>query len=255
VNIHLASDMHLEFWHPWHMRPVAAVPECEVLVLAGDILSLRFSDDEMSETWKAFSEKAKAVFYLPGNHEFYGSNLDLGLAVLRRMESNFPSNVKMLWPDEDHIYVHGGRRFLGGTLWFSDDGSNQPYEKFLGDFSHIRGFKPWVYEENKRTKDFLDRNVRQGDVVVTHHLPSERSIAPKYKKSALNRFFVFSCDDLIASAKPALWMHGHTHGGCDYVHGDTRVVCNPMGYPNDVSEYTKVVIDLPEVGDAERANA
>jgi predicted phosphodiesterase len=239
--------MHLEFWHPWHMRPVGAVPECDVLVLAGDILTLKFSEEEMKEIWKAFSEKAKLVLYLPGNHEFYGTNVELGLAVLRQMEASFPNNVKMLTPDEKHIHVHEGRRFLGGTLWFSDDGTNQGYERFLGDFSHIRGFKPWVYEENKRTKEFLYKNVHKGDVVVTHHLPSERSIAPKFKKSSLNRFFAFPCDDLIASARPALWLHGHTHGSCDYKHGDTRIVCNPMGYPGDVSEYTKLMIDLKEV--------
>jgi Icc-related predicted phosphoesterase len=49
------------------------------------------------------------------------------------------------------------------------------------------------------------------------------------------------------SARPALWLHGHTHGSCDYKLGDTRVVCNPMGYPGEVSEYTKLTIDLMEV--------
>ncbi len=29
----------------------------------------------------------------------------------------------------------------------------------------------------------------------------------------------------------ALWIHGHTHGCCDYVLGGTRVVANACGYP------------------------
>ena len=26
------------------------------------------------------------------------------------------------------------------------------------------------------------------------------------------------------------WIHGHTHDACDYMIGDTRVLCNPRGY-------------------------
>ena len=31
---------------------------------------------------------------------------------------------------------------------------------------------------------------------------------------------------------PRLWIHGHTHGSKDYMLGDTRVICNPGGYPH-----------------------
>jgi Icc-related predicted phosphoesterase len=252
MKIHPASDMHLEFWHPWHMRQVAAVPECDVLVLVGDILTFRmFGHDERAEICEAFAAKAKIVFYVPGNHEFYGASVSKANAALRDMEASFPSNMKLIQPDDDHIHVYGGRRFLGGTLWFPDDASNLGYEQFLGDFAYISDFKPWVYEENRRTKEFIDKNVCAGDVVVTHHLPSQESVGQKYKRSVLNRFFVSPCDDIISNGKPALWLHGHTHNSCDYKHGDTRVVCNPMGYPSEVSEYTKVLIDLKEVGDAQ----
>jgi len=253
MKIHPASDMHLEFWHPWHMRPVVKVPDCDVLALVGDILTLKmFSAEERGEIWKAFSKKAELVLYLPGNHEFYGSNVDLALVDLLKMEASFPANVKMIQPDVEHVQVYKGRRFLGGTLWFADDPTNVEYERYLGDFSHIKKFKPWVYEENRRTHDFLLKNVREGDVVLTHHLPSQKSVGPKYRSSPLNRFFVFPCDDIIESCKPALWLHGHTHSKFDYEVGQTRVVCNPMGYPDDVSEYAKeIFIDLPEVSDAD----
>jgi hypothetical protein len=30
------------------------------------------------------------------------------------------------------------------------------------------------------------------------------------------------------------WTHGHMHQQFDYMVGDTRVVCNPRGYPGEV---------------------
>ena len=70
-------------------------------------------------------------------------------------------------------------------------------------------------------------------VVVTHHLPSERSVAPRFAKDELTPAFASHLDDLLPFAQ--LWIHGHTHDSIDYVleaEGHrTRVVCNPRGYP------------------------
>ena len=34
--------------------------------------------------------------------------------------------------------------------------------------------------------------------------------------------------------QPKLWIHGHSHDRCDYLLGKTRVVANPLGYPNEL---------------------
>jgi hypothetical protein len=34
--------------------------------------------------------------------------------------------------------------------------------------------------------------------------------------------------------QPKLWIHGHSHDRCDYAPGETRIVANPLGYPNEV---------------------
>ena len=45
-----------------------------------------------------------------------------------------------------------------------------------------------------------------------------------------------------------LWVHGHTHSPSDYMVGDTRVVCNPLGYPGERREpNTRLVLDVCEV--------
>jgi hypothetical protein len=72
--------------------------------------------------------------------------------------------------------------------------------------------------------------MREGDVIITHFLPSWRSVHPKWAAAATNCFFVSDQEPLMVERKPALWLHGHTHDSADYQVGPTRVVCNPFGY-------------------------
>jgi Icc-related predicted phosphoesterase len=106
----------------------------------------------------------------------------------------------------------------------------------LDDFSKIKDYESWVYSENWKAIDFLAENLGSGDVVVTHHLPSRKSVHPKYERSPLNSFFLCDVEPLIADRQPALWIHGHTHSSSDYQIGATRVVCNPAGYGRENSE-------------------
>jgi len=65
-------------------------------------------------------------------------------------------------------------------------------------------------------------------VVVSHHLPSKRSVAERFKKSLLSACFASELDHLFG--KMDLWVHGHAHDNFDYIENGTRVVCNPKGY-------------------------
>jgi len=67
-------------------------------------------------------------------------------------------------------------------------------------------------------------------VVVTHHMPHERSVHPRYARSILNAAFGSDLSALMGLA--ALWIHGHTHDGAIYEVNGTRVICNPRGYRN-----------------------
>jgi len=70
-------------------------------------------------------------------------------------------------------------------------------------------------------------------VVVTHHAPAAASIAPRFVGKPLNAAFASRLDDLIENGRPSLWVHGHTHSSFDYRLGQTRVLCNPRGYPGE----------------------
>jgi hypothetical protein len=49
----------------------------------------------------------------------------------------------------------------------------------------------------------------------------------------MNAFFVCDMTSRIRELLPKLWIHEHTHDRCDYVLAETRVVANPLGYPNE----------------------
>jgi Icc-related predicted phosphoesterase len=161
-----------------------------------------------------------------GNHEYYNNtvkHLHETVATIADKHQN------MHWLDNGVVTIDH-QRFLGSTLWFPFQESNKKYERPMADFGQIPQFRDWVYEENRRSQDFLQATTTEADVVITHFLPTHRSVAQQYLGSPFNRFFVCPMDDLIDEAQPRLWIHGHTHVACLHQMGATRVVCNPFGY-------------------------
>jgi Icc-related predicted phosphoesterase len=72
------------------------------------------------------------------------------------------------------------------------------------------------------------------DVVVTHHLPAFDRVPGRFARSAMNFFVCCDMASHVRERQPKLWIHGHSHDRCDYVLGKTRVVANPLGYPNEI---------------------
>jgi Icc-related predicted phosphoesterase len=78
---------------------------------------------------------------------------------------------------------------------------------------------------------FLQENVKEGDIVVTHMAPSFLSVHEKYKNDMnINGSYASDLSELILDTKPELWFHGHMHDSFDYTIGNTRILCNPRGY-------------------------
>lgn len=111
----------------------------------------------------------------------------------------------------------------------------------------IKDFRNQVYKKNTESIEFLKRELLSGDIVLTHHLPSYRSVPQRYKTSPLNGFFVCDLEGLILERKPSLWVHGHTHDSLDYHLGNTRIVCNPYGYLNHELNSGWVAVKLLDI--------
>jgi len=229
MRIQPISDLHLEFDPDKGERFAQTLPVLgDVLVLAGDIRPLR-KETRIRETLGWFCARFPQVVYVAGNHEFYKTEPVSASALLAEV-AEFP-NLHVL---DAAIVTIDGTRFVGATLWYPRTPDDEQYRQFLPDFTLIEGFVPWVHEAHARHLAFLEQNVRPGDVVVTHFLPHPRSVAPQYAESPLNRFYLAAdTAALVERAGARLWIHGHTHVAFDYRVGDTRVLCNPRGYPGE----------------------
>lgn len=225
MRIRVLSDLHLEFMARNWRRFVRELPnDCDVLVLAGDVTSWHPSAPTLSAAYDAFCERFERVVTVLGNHEYYGSS---PVAVHQDMTEAADRHKQLAWLHRSSVTIDG-LRFIGTSLWFARDPNAPTHE--LNDFYQIQDFAPWVYEENRRDREFIETEAHLADVVVTHHLPSHRSVHPKYAGNPLNAFFVCDVEPSMPSAGETLWVHGHTHDSCDYRVGGTRVVCNPYGY-------------------------
>jgi Icc-related predicted phosphoesterase len=201
---------------------VDSLPEADVVVLAGDTgnagnfrVAIRF-----------FCAKYPDVVCVLGNHDYYLGRTEEVQAEVRGLSKRIPN---LHWLNNTAVTIKG-RRFIGTTLWFPEMARTKELKGWLNDFRVIRNFEPWVYRENTKAVRFLSREMRKGDIVVTHHLPTSKSVASEYASEPTNIFYVCDVEPLIQQVQPDLWVHGHTHSSHSYWIGETQIVCNPFGY-------------------------
>jgi predicted phosphodiesterase len=245
VRIHVLSDLHLEFGPV----PIPNV-DADAVVLAGDI-SVGFRGVE----WAARTFAGRPILYVPGNHEFYGQNYPRFLGKLRSRAVEL--DVRLL---SDMSVTIAGVRFVGATLWtdFLLLGNRHVAEatahEIMTDFRKIRvgpRFRRVVPADmelwHHRTRSWLERELAPchscQTVIVTHHAPSLRSLRPLRPLDPLSAAFASGLDDLVERSGASYWIHGHTHHCVDYMIGQTRVVSNQRGYPDEaVPEFNPAFI-------------
>lgn len=236
MKIQLLSDVHTEFHadfgESFIESTLSPIDDVDVLVLAGDIGNVNSIEGALSlfaDVWWP-----RPVVYVVGNHEFYGGTFKQAKAAIQRACSECKN---LLWLNHDYDWITPDKpfsedtwRFVGTPLWFRDVPETHLWKDCIGDFNSIKDGGKWIYDENKRALEFLDKTLRKDDILITHHLPSSVCVAPEYVGSFLNVYFVCEIGELIAERQPKLALFGHTHSSIDTMIGSTRVVCNPFGY-------------------------
>lgn len=238
MKLLILSDLHLEF-----SSLDIDTTGVDVIVLAGDI-----HVGKRGMPWIAAQSHGLPVIYVPGNHEFYKGEHSRVLRDLRAACSATP-NVHLL--DMDKVTI-GDVEFLGATLWtdFALHGSTEDSVR-IGESCAAHGMTDFTgairFETHGVFRKLLPRDTAQihvaarrwlsnelmassqrKRVVVTHHVPSARSVAPRFQGDPLTPAFASHMDEVVQLAD--LWIHGHTHDSFDYCIGACRVVCNPRGY-------------------------
>lgn len=238
------SDLHLEFrkYDLDFLNRKDLRAEADLLVLAGDILPWTNPYD-IWRAMEAFMRRWSRIFYVPGNHEYYGTSPDNAHVMLR--EAQLPSNVTVA--TTPGVYYCGNQRLLLGTGWYNQKSvecipanprtgtyRSEGLQLQFSDYRWIDKLAPWVYRQADDAKFLLSEHLRADDIVITHHLPHAKSVPPYFAGHPDGPFFLNDdLQHLLLAREPKLWIHGHTHTACDYTVGGTRVVCNPRGYPGE----------------------
>lgn len=252
---------YMSDWHGEHLRrneegsdlldidQFGVQPDTEVLILAGDMAS-------QAAHFKLFYllhqlttiHPNLIVLYVAGNHEYYGHRkATLVIPEMRRIFSNSFANVHVL---ENEVFEHRSPNsglktlFLGTTLFsdLSNPVSAEAARRGLNDFRQPgMSVNSYQYRHNEAV-EFLGQAFNNEDyqryfdkfVVITHHAPSLRSISAKYVGNILNDCYISPILEKWDHAfTPDVWIHGHVHDPHDYEINGVRVLCNPIGYPNE----------------------
>lgn len=227
MKVQIISDVHTEM-HADRGASFSSqlnVTDVDVLVLAGDI----GTTSTIANVIRRLARRVPHVVYVPGNHEFYDTTFEQFYDHINDVIQSL-DNVHVL--DGEAVTIEG-QRFVGGTLWFPVTPTVDVNRWRINDFSCI-GDSVRIGEINERHVKFMTDTVTSNDIVVTHHLPHRNSISRAFANSTLNCFFLCDMTGVIMMNRPKLWLHGHTHTPCDYILDETRIVCNPHGYPSEI---------------------
>jgi Icc-related predicted phosphoesterase len=228
-NILVISDLHTDFHRDGGKSLIKSLhsDDVDICVCAGD-LSARINILERNIC--ELSNKYPSFVYVTGNHEYFHA---VSFAEIECMLCDLESKLgNFTWLNNKRAIVDG-INFIGATLWFPKTEAAIKYKYGFNDFNYIPNCDPLVFEKNEATVAFFEQNMQAGDVVVTHHAPSMKSVKAPYIGDPYNCFFVNDLDNMIISKQPKLYIQGHTHSNLDYQLGSTRVCCNPFGYPNE----------------------
>lgn len=243
MRLRILSDLHLEYFE---CTPPAV--KADAVLLAGDIATGNAAIYWAADT---FGSAGAPIIYVPGNHDFYGSDVDAWYASAARCAE---VHGILLGDRLSHRLEKVGEtpvRVLGTTLWtdfalFGDERVNEcgaltehalrnaDYGRISYQGRMLRWADTKAFHERMLAwlKQECIKAAAAGEkvVVVAHHAPSIMSSAPKYQRNLVTAGFASNLEEFIAEYVD-LFVHGHMHNSSDYRKGRCRVIANPRGYP------------------------
>jgi Icc-related predicted phosphoesterase len=237
VKLWVLSDLHMELTRGWDLPFGDARPDFDVLVVAGDLIP------RMERGVRWLRERVdRTVVYVPGNHEFYGCDIDRTVEKARVAAAD--SNIHILQNDTVTI---DGITFIGATLWtdfdlFGDaEYAMMAAAESMNDYRKIRlrnyelRLRPQhTLARHMESRDFIARELRRPEtgprVVVTHMGPHPDCARRGFERDISSAAYTSDLSALIAEGAPELWIYGHTHESRDFTAGATRIITNSKGY-------------------------
>jgi predicted phosphodiesterase len=244
MKLRILSDLHVE-----HFDCTLSAVDADAILLAGDIGSGLRGMHWAAAQFGAEIAAGVPVVYVPGNHEFYGSDMsewtDSAKTLAAKKGLVFGDFASVLLEKEGERPV----RVLAVTLWtdFAVFGEGRVEycakrtELALNDYNLITtGGRRLRWGDTKaiheKAMTWLRAECAKANangekvVVVSHHGPSLHCSLPVYKDDPVTAGFVSNLE-AFAAENVDVWQHGHVHNCVDLSLGRCRVVANPRGYP------------------------
>lgn len=220
----------------------------EICIIAGDSAEYGKKGNALYIMLEEMCYRFKEVIFVPGNHEYYGTNIGTLVSKIKDLMDHIP-NFTILQDGE--CIERDGVRIIGATLWSDSMSCEWDAKEKMNDYRFIRwGPKstPWqrkltpsittcihrdhVFRINKALKDW------DGDaIVVTHHAPSTLSLDPRFEGDSLNACYA---TDIELDKWPNYWIHGHIHRAQNYLLNGCNILCNPGGYQREYTGYEPI---------------
>ena len=252
MKITYCSDFHIE--HNKNIK-LQNTTDTDVLVLAGDICVVADLQEYNEEYYDSKSERIHNFFinccnefnnviYVVGNHEHYFTDINDTIPKLKHI-LRYISNLHIL---DNEVKVIDDVTFIGGTMW-ADANNQDPMslyvlKKAMSDFRVIYNgagsFTPHdMINEFKKFKTFITDTVAKIDTkvcVVSHHGVSQQCVADEYRNDFMINGGYRSILDEFIMDNPQIksWISGHTHHSYDFMINESRIMCNPHGYPGEI---------------------
>lgn len=241
--IQYASDLHLEY--PKNRDYVAQnpiQPVGDILILAGDIVT-NTGRHKIQHLYDQWQQQFKYIISIPGNHEFYGSDV----------AESYPTLNEKLAPN--HYLLNNatieldGVRFIASILWtHGPEDQMKKLEKKSNDYRLIKYGAGGASAVKLRAADmsvmhaqsvhFLTHELAKPfagkTVVITHHLPSYSLMGFAAYMGILKYYCASNLNRLLKAHPVDYWVFGHLHQTIDRKMFGTHFVSNPLGYMNEL---------------------
>ena len=234
TKIKLISDIHVDCGKQQDkgFSFIDSLPNdnVDVLVLAGDIVTGGELENYF-DTFKYLCDKYKEVVFVLGNHDYYGHSISETQDIAKTFAGRI-SNLHYLQNERKNI---SGQWFVGTTLWFPEI-EHMPGKFNWIDFRLIPDGSREIFKEHIFAREYLQNNLQEGDVLITHHIPNRLLVHSRYKGDSYNCYFVGHIGDIIQNKKPSHVLFGHSHLSVDKEIAGIRYILNPRAYPHEWDE-------------------
>ncbi len=217
-----------------YLKKNPIIPSAPILVMAGDITLFKYLD-EHKHYFKILSEQFEAVYWLPGNHEYY--QYDLANKMGSFKEKIF-DNVFLL---NNQTVNYKGYTLIFSELWSKISPLHQiQIEKSLNDFNLIKyngnRLTTEVYNQNfEESFAFIKQEVAKNEaekvLVFTHVVPTLKNYPEKYINDPINEAFTVDLTSYIEPSNIKAWVYGHSHFNTpNFMLGNTQMLTNQLCY-------------------------